>query len=206
MKSNYYVYVYCDPRMRYEETFLGITFKYQPFYIGKGCGKRMYDHLYLYDETTKTDRIRLLKEEQKLPIIDQLFCNLTSNEANYIEAVLIEHFKLVREGGILLNSVKPNVKKWEERSESPGVTYNLDYFDPYEIVKYPTVKYVILKENTLEILSVHYGLDSAAKDIGITKPLAYNLSENTHPYNILRGKILIKRENLLKYFASKNSQ
>lgn len=200
MDNNYYVYVYCDPRMSLKQEILNINFSHIPFYIGKGLDDRIESHKYDKSNSPKVKRIKEIEKFGLLPIKEKIFENLTENQAFYFEALLIDKIKLVKHGGTLLNQIKPNLKKWDERKESDFLEYPYEDFDPQKIVKYDPIKYVILKENTTEVLSIHYTLSSAAKFMGVTKSLAENLSENYHPYNILRGKILLKRENLLKYF------
>lgn len=42
----YYVYVYTDPRKSGTYEYMGHTFDFEPFYVGKGCGYRYKEHLY----------------------------------------------------------------------------------------------------------------------------------------------------------------
>lgn len=43
--ENSYVYVYCDPRRPGDYNYGGYHFDYEPFYVGKGTGKRWHDHI-----------------------------------------------------------------------------------------------------------------------------------------------------------------
>ena len=45
-KPIFYVYLYLDPRKPCDYNYGEYNFDYEPFYVGKGSGKRMYDHLY----------------------------------------------------------------------------------------------------------------------------------------------------------------
>ena len=68
----YYVYALLDPRVPYDN-----EFGFQPFYIGKGCGKRSYSHLKDGPERSgnpiKCDRISAIRSEGKEPIIVHFF-------------------------------------------------------------------------------------------------------------------------------------
>lgn len=89
MKS--YVYIYFDPRVKSSITILGTQYFSEPFYIGKGTGKRLYDHL---TESSKINRIKHgkiqhLLEEGNLPIILKVKENLSNIEASDLEKQLI---------------------------------------------------------------------------------------------------------------------
>ncbi len=75
--SDYYVYVYIDPR------------NYEEFYYGKGKGKRKYSHLSDDNDNEKAERIQDIKKEGLEPIIKVIAANLTKDEAFLIETTLI---------------------------------------------------------------------------------------------------------------------
>lgn len=75
--SDYYVYVYIDPR------------NFEEFYYGKGKGKRKFSHLSDTSDTEKTKRIKAIKKVGLEPIIKVIANNLTEEQAFLIEKTLI---------------------------------------------------------------------------------------------------------------------
>ena len=75
--SDYYVYVYIDPR------------NYEEFYYGKGRGGRKYSHLSADNDTEKVKRIQEIRKSGLEPIIKVIAANLTKDEAFLIETTLI---------------------------------------------------------------------------------------------------------------------
>jgi uncharacterized protein len=75
--SDYYVYVYIDPR------------NLEEFYYGKGKGARMYSHLYDVSDNEKVRRIEDIRRSGLEPIIKVIAANLTKDEAFLIETTLI---------------------------------------------------------------------------------------------------------------------
>ena len=74
----HYVYIYVDPRNG------------RPFYIGKGQGGRVLDHLHDIRDTEKISTIRAIRDAGVEPIIDILRYGLTKNEADLVEAAAID--------------------------------------------------------------------------------------------------------------------
>ena len=75
--SDYYVYVYIDPR------------NLEEFYYGKGKGSRKNAHLLDVSDSEKSRRIRDIREAGLEPTIRVIASNLTEQEALLIEATLI---------------------------------------------------------------------------------------------------------------------
>lgn len=75
--SNYYVYVYIDPR------------NHEEFYYGKGKGSRKDAHLHDTGDSEKVQRIRAIQKEGQKPIIRVIASRLTESEAYLIETTLI---------------------------------------------------------------------------------------------------------------------
>lgn len=73
-----YVYLYSDSDTE------------EVFYIGKGQKNRCFEHLQEESESTKTQKIQELKEQNKQPLIELLRYGLTEKEASLIEASLID--------------------------------------------------------------------------------------------------------------------
>lgn len=97
--KNCYVYCYLNPlkpgNFIYNTIIGEIKFKFEPFYIGKGSNKRYLDHLN-YPEKDKNDFKRnvinkIIKESNKIPFIEFLKQELTSEEALLLEIDLISN-------------------------------------------------------------------------------------------------------------------
>lgn len=81
--DRYYVYVYTDPDT------------HRPFYIGKGTGHRVWQHMHF--GKPRNEKQRMLQElfaEHRNPIVEIVQWGLTSREAERAEAALIEYFGL----------------------------------------------------------------------------------------------------------------
>jgi len=75
--SDYYVYVYIDPR------------NFEEFYFGKGKGSRKLAHLTDDTDSEKTKRIKAISKTGLKPIIKVIAKDLTEKEAFLIEKTLI---------------------------------------------------------------------------------------------------------------------
>ena len=75
--SEYYVYVYIDPR------------NFEEFYFGKGKGKRKFAHLSDESDTEKTKRIKEIQKAGLEPIIKVIANKLSEEQAFLIEKTLI---------------------------------------------------------------------------------------------------------------------
>lgn len=93
----YYNYIYLDPRKPgiYIYKDVPFIFKYEPFYIGKGTGKRSLSHLKTHNKTYskgcfKNNLIKAILKQNLLPIIIKLNNNLLEFEALENETFLIK--------------------------------------------------------------------------------------------------------------------
>lgn len=88
--NKYYVYVYLDTRKpgNYCYPGLDICFLYEPFYVGKGLGNRMYSHLYesvRVKNKFKNNKIKKILKTADSPIIIKINDNIAEEHAYSIE-------------------------------------------------------------------------------------------------------------------------
>lgn len=81
MMEKFYVYIYLDPRKNGIYTYNDLKFNYEPFYVGKGKGKRMFDHLHDNSQSYKKNKIKKIEESGLHPIILKIYENLTESES-----------------------------------------------------------------------------------------------------------------------------
>ena len=74
----YYVYVYSDPDT------------HKPFYVGKGKGDRVFNHLFDQSESDKVRKINDIKARGKEPVIEILAHDLDEETAFKVEAAAID--------------------------------------------------------------------------------------------------------------------
>ncbi len=98
MRENFYTYIYLDPRKPGKYSYnIDMSFLYEPFYVGKGSGYRMNNHLNKVENGSKLifnkfkcAKINKILNEGMKPIIIIYKENLKENEAFNIEKVLIK--------------------------------------------------------------------------------------------------------------------
>ncbi len=105
----FYVYAYLNPLQRGTYSAGSVTFNYRPFYVGKGTGDRLEDHLREANglipitNKQKVDMVRSLIERDDHPLIVKVRENLTHPEALALEKQLIDAFGIALQGGLLSN-------------------------------------------------------------------------------------------------------
>lgn len=96
-EKRYYVYVYMDPRK--PKTYLAenYAFPYEPFYIGKGTGKRMYSHFIEASKNIKNsyklNKIRSILKDGYEPLIYRFTDLIKEEDAYYIENCVLISLK-----------------------------------------------------------------------------------------------------------------
>ncbi len=66
MKNEYYVYVFLDPRKPGKWEYNGIIFDFQPFYVGKGKGRRINSHFDKHHRKTESIKNRVIQKIENL--------------------------------------------------------------------------------------------------------------------------------------------
>ena len=121
----FYVYIYLDDRKPGRWEYNGLIFHFQPFYVGKGNGRRMLNHL----EAASLRRIslknriinKIINVTGEKPTFYKIYENLSENEAFDIEIDMIKHFgRIDLKSGILANATHggPGTGK-REKGEIP---------------------------------------------------------------------------------------
>jgi hypothetical protein len=109
--NNFYIYIYLDPRKPGKYVYDGIEFDYEPFYVGKGSGKRYLDHLRngrkIKDKNEiKKNKINSIFLSDLVPIIYILKDNIDESTAYNFEYELIEKIgKIIDKTGVLTNII-----------------------------------------------------------------------------------------------------
>ena len=91
----FYTYIYLDPRKLGSYSYGDYTFEYEPFYVGKGFGKRCIEHILEctvykgFKESFKRNKIKKILNENLEPIILKVEENLNEQEALDLEIWLI---------------------------------------------------------------------------------------------------------------------
>lgn len=113
----FYVYVLLDPRFRGRHSFSReARWNYQPYYIGKGTGKRLSTHVYQQlHEIGLYQREQEIKDAGHKPIRRKFKADLTEEEAFALEARLISDIGRLEKGtGPLVNQTEGNMPRAAE--------------------------------------------------------------------------------------------
>lgn len=90
----FYNYVYLDPRKPGDYNYGDIHFDFEPFYIGKGCSNRMFQHLYEKEETTyNPHKVRIINKIKKAglePVILKIYEKIDERTSLENEIILIK--------------------------------------------------------------------------------------------------------------------
>ena len=115
--SEYYVYIYLDPRKPGNYEYEELHFTFEPFYVGKGKGNRATAHLRealgnwkpRQTKHHKYNKLRVILDEGLLPIIQKIKEGLSEQEAYMLEERIIKQIGCEdEEKGPLTNILKNN--------------------------------------------------------------------------------------------------
>lgn len=116
--DEYYVYCLLDPRFSGEFTYGNITFDHKPFYIGKGKGKRINEHIRTAQmnrdkNKLKVNKILSIQKSGLEPIKLKIYENLEEQDALNKEMDLIKIIgRKDLKTGILLNLTNGGENNW----------------------------------------------------------------------------------------------
>lgn len=136
-KTDYYVYVYCDPRKpgKFEYDNLNFTFNYQPFYIGIGTGYRYRRHVTKFEinwnyNSIKNGKIKHIINDGFDPLKYVVFLkeNILRIEAQKLEIDIIKMMgRICDKTGILTNLTLGGEDTAVMTSKIKGKTYEEIY-------------------------------------------------------------------------------
>ena len=116
MENKYYIYIYLDPRKpglfsyKFKDN-EELVLNYEPFYVGKGSGDRMYKHKSKTKELRRQHMLnkinKIILETGKEPIILKYKDNLTNDESYFIEEIIVDIIGRINVGtGPLINKAR----------------------------------------------------------------------------------------------------
>lgn len=126
-KNEFYVYIYLNPLKPGYYTYGDNIFDFEPFYVGKGNGRRFLDHLVNQEGSQeKNHLINSLLDSNNYPIIIKIKEKLSEDEAFHLEKKLIKIIgrKILNEGPLL--NIQPGgegfsgwviTENWKEKNK-----------------------------------------------------------------------------------------
>lgn len=117
MDKKYYVYVIVNPRKPWNRLDK-YKLKNEPFYVGKGSGRRFKVHYENFTNSGSSHNTKLLMELTDLksrgitPEVKILFKNLTEEQSFEKEKELISYYKLRYKDGVLVNRSEGKAGGW----------------------------------------------------------------------------------------------
>lgn len=140
MKKSRYIYIYLNPMKpgKYCYDKIGLCFLFEPFYVGKGTGNRLYKHLTekRIVNPHKTRTIEVIKSNGFLPIIIKLIENNDNTVLNKMEQIFISTIgRSNKSEGPLTNITPGGDSGPEENTFLKGKTYEEAYGENAGVIK-----------------------------------------------------------------------
>jgi hypothetical protein len=94
MKNVFYVYIYLDPRKPGQYIYDNVVLGHEPFYVGKGQGKRSHDHVNKVHyksvkNSHKSNKIKAILRDELQPIIIHIADGLSEKDSLIMEIDII---------------------------------------------------------------------------------------------------------------------
>ncbi len=148
----FYVYAYLDPRKPGKYIYGRYEFDHEPFYIGKGKGNRLLEHMRLYNggNKHKNNKIKKIIKNNKNPIIIKLFENLSEKMSLEIEKNSIELI------GRKDKKIGPLLNYTDGGEGISGYKFTDEYkkIRNKSVIKYDTIGNILNKYNSIEEASI----------------------------------------------------
>jgi hypothetical protein len=169
--GEYYVYAYLDPEKVGLFEYGGFSFGYEPFYVGKGKGKRYLSGLTEVGNKMKKDKIEKIYSGGHEPLTIKIKSRLNENEAFDLEILLIKEIgRITLENGPLTNITDGGIgakgrkdtekelerkkrfkhsEEWKKVLSKPVLQFTLDgeFLSEYSSVKEASQKTGTIKQN-----------------------------------------------------------
>jgi hypothetical protein len=173
--EEYYVYAYLDPEKMGLFEYGEFSFGYEPFYIGKGKGKRCYSGLKDKKNKIKKSKIEKIYLNHQEPLIVKIKSGLNEAEAFNLEILLVERIgRIVLKNGPLSNLTEGGIGA-PGRKDKKEDTLRKENFKHSDVWKKTLSKPILQFDLEGNVLSEYNSVKEASE---ITGTIKQNISAN----------------------------